>query len=238
MLSLAILMTAPVATPAGTTRAQNEAAASALHRRLDANHDGYTTYAEIRATALATMMMMMMPKGQPATTVKLPDDPVGRAAFERADTNHDGRISTEEEIAGADRAFDEADTNHDGVLSAEERGAHAGRWLIALQKEIANWKPLPCRPGALCATAQSGQAATYNAMAPADRLDRLDRFRDTLPVADRKRLDTALPRSPDGGIAGCDQAEGSRASCEAAAYLPALRATGLLSRFLETVPAG
>ena len=45
MLLIAMLLTAPVATPAGTTRAQNEAAASALHRRLDANHDGYTTYA-------------------------------------------------------------------------------------------------------------------------------------------------------------------------------------------------
>lgn len=232
MLLLAMLLTAPVATPAGTTRAQNEAAALALHRWMDANHDGYTTYAEMRATALA----LFMPKGQP--TVKLPDDPVGRAAFERADTDHDGRISTEEAIASADRAFDEADTNHDGVVSAEEHGAYAVRSLDAVQKEIANWKPLPCQPGALCATARSGQAAAYSAMAPADRLDRLDRFRDSLSVTDRKRLDTALPRSPDGGIAQCDHTEGSRASCEAAAYLPALRATDLLSRFLETVPAG
>ena len=234
MFLLAMLLTAPVATPTGTTRAQNEAAASALHRRLDTNHDGYTTYAEMRAAALA----MVMPKGQSAVTVKLPDDPIGRGAFERADTNHDGRISAEEEIAGADRAFDEADTDHDGIVSAAEQGAYAARSIEAMQKEMANWKPLPCQPGALCATARSGQIARYTAMAPADRLDLLDRFRDGLPVADRKRLDTALPRSPDGGIARCEQTEGSMASCQAAAYLPALRATNLLSRFLGTVPAG
>ena len=227
MLILAMLLTAPVVTPAGTTRAQNEALALALHRRMDANHDGYLTYAEIRATALA----LFMSKGQPTATVKLPEDPVGRAAFERADTDHDGRISVGEAIAGADRAFDEADTNHDGVVSAEEHGAYAVRSLAALQKEMAKWKPLPCQPGALCATARSGQAA-------ADRLDRLDRFRYSLSLADRKRLDTALPRSPDGGIAQCDHTEGSRASCEAAAYLPALRATDLLSRFMKTVPTG
>jgi hypothetical protein len=233
MLILAMLLTAPVATPAGTTRAQNAALALALHRRMDANHDGYVTYAEMRAVALA----LFMPKGQPATTVKLPDDPIGRAEFERADTDHDGRISMEEAIAGADRAFDEADTNHDGVVSAEEHGAYAARSLGALQKEMGNWKPLPCQPGATCATARSGQTARYTAMAPADRLDLLDRFRDSLPIADRKRLNTALPRSPDGGVARCDHTEGSRASCEAAAYLPALRATDLLSRFLKTVPA-
>lgn len=70
---------------------------------------------------------------------------------------------------------------------------------------------------------------------PADKLESLDRFRAGLSVADRGRLDTALPRSAGGGIARCDAATGSRASCEAAAYLPALRSTGLLPRYLRTI---
>ena len=74
--------------------------------------------------------------------------------------------------------------------------------------------------------------------APGDMLQRLDDFRDGLAVADRTRLDRALPRSADGGIAACDTGEGSRASCEAAAYMPALRATGLMPRFLATLCPG
>lgn len=72
-------------------------------------------------------------------------------------------------------------------------------------------------------------------LAPADMLQRLDDFRDGLAVADRRRLDQALPRDADGGIRRCDAAEGSRASCEAAAYMPALRQTGLMPRFLATI---
>lgn len=74
-------------------------------------------------------------------------------------------------------------------------------------------------------------------VAPAEMLDRLDRFRDSLSPTDRDRLDKALPRSINGGIAKCDRAEGSRASCEAAAYMPALRATGLMQRFRATATA-
>ncbi len=70
---------------------------------------------------------------------------------------------------------------------------------------------------------------------PADTLQRLDDFRAKLAATDRQRLDRALPRDADGGIAQCDAAEGSRASCEAAAYMPALRTTGLMPRFLATI---
>jgi hypothetical protein len=66
---------------------------------------------------------------------------------------------------------------------------------------------------------------------PADRLARLDGFRERLAPADRARLDAALPRDADGGIAACDDIQRSRASCEAAAYLPALRKAGLMPRF-------
>jgi hypothetical protein len=72
-------------------------------------------------------------------------------------------------------------------------------------------------------------------MAPADQLQRLDDFRASLAETDRLRLDRALPRSANGGIARCDAVEGSRASCEASAYMPALRATGLMPRFLATI---
>jgi hypothetical protein len=76
-----------------------------------------------------------------------------------------------------------------------------------------------------------------NLMSPGNRLDQLDRFRDRLSLGDRTRLDKTLPRNAEGGIAQCDRRDESRASCEAAAYLPALRSTGLMPRFLATVKA-
>jgi hypothetical protein len=92
------------------------------------------------------------------------------------------------------------------------------------------------------ATTVSAQSPTnaanqFSLMAPADRLDQLDRFREGLPSSDRSRLDTALPRNIQGGIAQCDKGDQSRASCEAAAYLPALKSTGLMPRFLATLKA-
>lgn len=72
-------------------------------------------------------------------------------------------------------------------------------------------------------------------LTPADTLQRLDDFRTGLAAPDRVRVDQALPRSANGGIAQCDAVEGSRASCEAAAYMPALRSTGLMPRFLATI---
>ncbi len=72
-------------------------------------------------------------------------------------------------------------------------------------------------------------------MTPADTLELLDQFRTSLATADRDRLDRALPRSASGGVAQCDTADRSRASCEASAYMPALRSTGLMPRFLATI---
>lgn len=72
-------------------------------------------------------------------------------------------------------------------------------------------------------------------IAPGDALQLLDDFRSHLIPADRARLDRALPRAADGGVAACDSTTGSRASCEAAAYMPALRSTGLMPRFLATI---
>lgn len=90
----------------------------------------------------------------------------------------------------------------------------------------------------LAASLTIGQAealatpADDSVLTPAERLNRLDRFRDNLSLSDRNRLDRALPRNASGGIARCDRTEESRASCEAAAYLPALRSSGLMPRFL------
>jgi len=154
MILLPLLLAAGPDMAAGETRAQNEAAGAALHQRTDANHDGYVTFAETRAAALA----MVAPQGQ---SIALPaDDRFARSQFNRADINHDGRISFKEAMAGADRAFAEADTDHDGVLSPQERGAYAAGALAVLEAQMATWKPLTCRPGAACATARSRSQST------------------------------------------------------------------------------
>ena len=145
---IAALLAAGDANPVGETRQQDEAAALALHRRMDANHDGFVTYAEMREFALAAIF----PKGQ--IPDRLPNDRLARAEFDRADIDHDGRISIQEAMTGADRSFAEADTDQDGLLTQMERGAYGARALATLQKEIATWKPLPCQPRAACATAR------------------------------------------------------------------------------------
>ena len=87
---------------------------------------------------------------------------------------------------------------------------------------------------ATCARSGTGQPDATR-FTPGDMLQKLDDFRDGLPAGDRARLDRALPRDADGGIARCDTTEGSRASCESSAYMPALRDTGLMPRFLATL---
>lgn len=158
VIFFAAVLATTVADPVGETRAQNEAKALAQHNRLDANHDGFVTYAEMLAASLA----MIMPKAQ--ISEQLPNDRIAHAEFDRADSDHDGRISADEAIAGANRIFDEADTDHNGLLTPQERGAYMARWLATLQREISTWKPLPCQPGAACSTARyrSGSALKRN----------------------------------------------------------------------------
>ncbi|MEG3168462.1 hypothetical protein U1737_09715 [Sphingomonas sp. LB3N6] len=148
VIFLAAFLATTSADPVGETRAQNEAKAPALHNRLDADHDGFVTYAEIRAATLA----MIVPKAQ--ILAQLPNDRMSHAEFDRADSGHDGRISADEAVAGANRTFDEADMDHNGLLTPQERGAYMARSLAALQREISTWKPLPCQPGAACSTAR------------------------------------------------------------------------------------
>jgi len=70
---------------------------------------------------------------------------------------------------------------------------------------------------------------------PGDLLQRLDDFRASLSIRDRRALDRELPRDAEGGIAKCDTTEGSRASCENSAYMSALRRLGLMPRFQATL---
>ncbi|MCM2441364.1 hypothetical protein HGO34_16705 [Agrobacterium vitis] len=84
-------------------------------------------------------------------------------------------------------------------------------------------------PPTTCAQAKATDTA------PADQLELLDQFRAHLAKADLERLDQALPRSSNGGIAQCDAAEGSRASCEVTAYMPAIENTGLMAQYLAFI---
>ena len=66
--------------------------------------------------------------------------------------------------------------------------------------------------------------------APAELLDREEHFRDSLAVVDRARLDRALPRDGNDGVAVCVGQDG--AACDAQAYVKAFDATGLMPRFI------
>lgn len=102
--------------------------------------------------------------------------------------------------------------------------------LVLLMSLAAQQAPhSPAHPSSACA------ASATVSIPPGDVLQRLDDFRAGLPARDRLRLDRALPRDRPGGIAQCDVGEGSRAACEAAAYMPALRRTRLMPRFLATI---
>jgi hypothetical protein len=103
--------------------------------------------------------------------------------------------------------------------------------LIALALGLAaqNVAYSPSDPSPACSASETVS------LTPADRLQALDDFRASLSRVDRQRLDRALPRGGNDGIRQCDAGEGSRASCEAAAYMPALRRTGLMPRFRATI---
>ncbi|CAN5251221.1 hypothetical protein BH09PSE6_BH09PSE6_29990 [soil metagenome] len=66
-------------------------------------------------------------------------------------------------------------------------------------------------------------------IAPAALLDMEDGFRDRLEPDARARLDEALPRTPNGGIAQCNGRNG--AACDARAYVDAIGTAGLLDAF-------
>jgi hypothetical protein len=86
---------------------------------------------------------------------------------------------------------------------------------------------------ALSAASDRCQRSDTQSFSPTEILQKEDDFREGLGPDARRRLDAALPRAPDGRIAVCDGRDGSR--CDAQAYMPALRETGLMPAFLATL---
>jgi len=95
--------------------------------------------------------------------------------------------------------------------------------------------PLPIAvqaPPIVATTASTCATANMSTIAPGDLLQRLDDFRARLDRRDRARLDQALPRDADGGIAACaGNVDRSEASCENGAYVRALHRTEMMPRF-------
>lgn len=87
------------------------AARAARFHKLDRNHDGYLTDADIprfmRNNAGAMQKF--------------------HALLQMADTNHDGKVSREEFMAVGNRMFDLIDTNHDNVIDQAEMQQAAER---------------------------------------------------------------------------------------------------------------
>lgn len=99
--------------PAAT--AEDAAVAQALFDRLDANHDGTVSTAEMQAAHS---------RPPPAETRPAPTG-LGMAAV--LDVNHDGRISATEHAAIARARFARMDTNGDGFVSSQEWDASHSR---------------------------------------------------------------------------------------------------------------
>ena len=95
--------------------------------------------------------------------------------------------------------------------------------------------PLPIAvqaPRNVATTAATCATADMSTIAPGDLLQKLDDFRAHLNRRDRARLDQALSRAKDGGIAACaGNVDRSEASCENGAYVRALHRTRMMPRF-------
>ncbi|MFD1786053.1 EF-hand domain-containing protein [Sphingomonas floccifaciens] len=98
-------------------------AATRLHQRMDANHDGYVTPQEM--ATFVTHAMNGLPI--PGTDAAHPLPPVPGRVFAAANSDHDGRISLAETIAEAPRTFALEDVNHDGTVTPDERMAFLKR---------------------------------------------------------------------------------------------------------------
>lgn len=143
MLFLAMLAAAAADIP--ETKAQSEQHTAEMQARMDADHDGYVTFEELRSSPLGWASRKL-----PAAAVQIADR-VARAEFDKSDADHDGRLSLAEALAAADRNFVEADTDHDGLLTLGERTAFSMRKMEGMQSEIAGMH-LVCQHGAACET--------------------------------------------------------------------------------------
>ncbi|HWI87369.1 MAG TPA: EF-hand domain-containing protein [Sphingomonas sp.] len=95
------------------TRAETISRVGMVFNRLDTDHDGFVSTAEIDRVTKA----MAEGGGDVAIGNRM------TKMLAAADTDHDGKISLAEMQANAGRRFDLADTNHDGTLTREERQA-------------------------------------------------------------------------------------------------------------------
>jgi hypothetical protein len=102
-------------TKAATPTAEDAAVAQALFERLDANHDGSVSTAEMQAAHSRPPPA----QARPAATG------LGMAAV--LDVNHDGSISATEHAAIARARFARMDTNGDGFVSSQEWDASHAR---------------------------------------------------------------------------------------------------------------
>lgn len=117
----------PAPDPSGrATEATTVVSATALHRKMDADGDGYVTPVEMAGFITKSMNGLKIP----GTDSAHPLPPLSAAFFKAADTDKDGRISLAEAIAGAKRDFALQDTNHDGVVTPEERMAFMQKALV------------------------------------------------------------------------------------------------------------
>jgi hypothetical protein len=71
-------------------------------------------------------------------------------------------------------------------------------------------------------------------LTPAGLLDLDETFRESLTAASRARLDAALPRTSDDGLAACKSSVGG-ASCDALSYLGGFRRSGLWPTFVHYI---
>lgn len=136
----------------GETKAQAERAAVELFARLDADHDGFVSYAEARQGTLASLTRFVPPDVANKIVKNAPDLPVMHVEFDKADTDHDGRLSLAEELAAVDRMFDQQDSDHDGRVTVAERLAYMQRYIAEMQAELAALPKPVCQPGAACET--------------------------------------------------------------------------------------
>jgi Ca2+-binding EF-hand superfamily protein len=118
--------------------AQAEARTIALHRRMDADGDGYVTQTEMARYTAELLKGATIP-GTDATH-PLPARSI--AYFNAADTDHDGRISLAEAVASVRREFDLQDSNHDGVVTPAERMA----FLTTIMKDGKTPEGVPILP--------------------------------------------------------------------------------------------
>lgn len=103
------------------TRAQLTQMVQKYFARLDADHDGFVTEAEIDAAAQARQQRMAENGGGAG----MHHAGFARHLFSMADLNKDGRVSLQEATEAAEQHFDAADTNHDGTVTPDEmRAAH------------------------------------------------------------------------------------------------------------------